>query len=144
MRRRFGIQVIAWLCISTVLIGCSGDHGATARYPVRGTVKFKDKPTQYAVVTFHPVDPDQSEFGSASGICNDEGEYQLTTKKPLDGAVPGKYRVAITWRIPDNPRETETLYGKELLPKKYLDPKTSGLEREVEANDNEINFDLSP
>ena len=70
-----------------LLTGCGGKTA-----PVTGTVKTKDgKASSGATVVF----TDPVKRTSASGKCDTEGKYQLTSQKPGDGAPPGKYIVTI-------------------------------------------------
>lgn len=73
------------------LAGCGGSSGFPKTYPVTGTVKLNGKPIDGAMVTF------QMESGkeNAIGTTDKNGEFSLSMFRPGDGAVPGKYKVAI-------------------------------------------------
>jgi hypothetical protein len=138
---------------SAVLISlmlCTGCGPRLAReadpvcHPVTGNVTFKGKPAQYAIVTFTPVDVSEDRLG-ADGICDEDGFFRLQTRRRTEGAEPGDYLVTISWRIPERPGSDDPEYGKELLPKKYLDKSTSGLKFTVEPTENEVPpYDLNP
>jgi hypothetical protein len=88
------------------------------------------------VVHFHPqAKSDKEEPVYPIGVVDSNGEFKLSTFSPDDGAPPGKYGVTVTW--------TERIKGKEdmertLVPKRYMDPKLSGLSAEVAAKSNEL------
>jgi hypothetical protein len=75
--------------LGLVLIGCGG-KGVT---PVRGVITLEGTPVAGATVVFMPEDQDGRR--PASGFTSSDGTFQLTTYKPNDGALPGKYRVLI-------------------------------------------------
>ena len=65
--------------------------GSRKRYPVSGTVTYRDQPVKHGQIHFLP----ETVGGrSATGVIED-GWYSLTTMVPNDGAVPGKYQVTI-------------------------------------------------
>ena len=137
MRSKFSALIIG-------LVLCAGCGPRLVRevdpvcYPVTGKVTFSGKPAHYAIVTFTPVEQDDERL-------DEDGVFQLKTRRRTDGAEPGEYIVTISWRIPQNPGSDDPEYGKELLPKKYQDVKTSGLKFTVEATENEVPpYELTP
>jgi hypothetical protein len=86
MRTR-GVHLVAVLGV--VLIGCGG-RGTT---PVRGVITLEGTPVAGATVLFMP--DGQGGGRPASGFTSSDGTFRLTTYKPDDGALPGKYRVLI-------------------------------------------------
>ena len=86
MRTR-GVHLVALL--SVVLIGCGGKGPRT----VRGVITQDGAPVAGATVLFMPEGQDSSR--PASGFTSSDGTFRLTTYKPDDGALPGKYRVLI-------------------------------------------------
>ena len=86
MRTR-GVHLVALLGV--ILIGCGG-RGTT---PVRGVITLEGTPVAGATVLFMPEGQDSSR--PASGFTSSDGTFRLTTSKPDDGALPGKYRVLI-------------------------------------------------
>jgi hypothetical protein len=129
-RPRFFILTV--LLIGTCW-GC-GSGGAAGSLPglvpVKGKVTFKGKPVTKGVVQFEPDD-----YGRpASGELQSDGTYVLTTLKTGDGVVPGHHRVTISG--------TGSHPSKELVPKKYRQPHTSGLTADVSAEKTEFDFDL--
>lgn len=157
-------RYISSLCLLVslfVLSGCSDGGGATT-VKVKGTVMAVGKAVDGAVITFYS----KSGGEAASGRTDEEGKFQLTSRKPNDGAVPGDYIVTVaksgaTTEVmtydatkiggmsPDYiasmknaskpPKEV-----KGLLPAKYANVKDSGLVRTVTASGpNEFDFDLN-
>ena len=138
--------------------GCSDDTGLEKRYPVSGTVTYKEQPLAKGQISFVPADPSDTRLRPANGtIVN--GHYTLTTAAAGDGAFPGKYKVSISSLDIDNTQviETITKYGgggrqgeigkaaakaKSLIPEKYRSSEMSGLEATVATKPNDIDFTL--
>jgi len=142
-----------------VLSGCSDGGGATT-VKVKGTVIAGGKAVDGAVITFYS----KSGGEAASGRTDEEGKFQLTSRKPNDGAVPGDYIVtvakagntaeAMTYDVSKGmtpeyiaamknaSKPTKEVKG--LLPAKYANVKDSGLIRTVTTSGpNEFDFDLN-
>src|SRR5205814_1188693 len=133
------------LGICAFLAGCGGGAGRPPEtIPVKGMVKYQGKPVPKLSVAFIP------EKGMlASGTTDAEGKFTLMTNKPGDGAMVGTYKVAISF-VSDEIPEMQGLSdaapkpSTSPIPKKYADPKTSGLTRAVVKNDqNDFTFDLT-
>lgn len=62
--------------------------------PVRGTVTLDGKAVEAAAIQFIPADETAR---PAFGESQADGSYQITTREPGDGAMPGTYRVLIVW-----------------------------------------------
>jgi hypothetical protein len=119
---------VAALLLSAVA-GCG-----SGLYPVHGQVTLEDgKPLTKGMVIFECKQGEKTVM--ARGEIQADGSYRLSTSKPGDGAPPGKYRVVIAPMenvdLPDNERRLP-------FDRRYTDFKTSGLEFEVRAGDNEI------
>src|SRR5947209_5411172 len=69
--------------------GCGGGSGPV---PVRGVVKVDGQPVANAAVIFITQTPGGRD---AYGSTDANGAFRLTTTKPDDGALPGKYKVVI-------------------------------------------------
>jgi len=109
----------------------------TKQYPVQGKVTLEDgTPVKNAIVVFESASAEKAV--SARGDTSDDGSYRLSSTRPGDGLVPGKYRVLVTQRI-ENPDEPV----KAAFDKRYSDFKTSGLEFEVKAESNDIPIRLA-
>ena len=134
-----GLGLAVGLCVAAG--GCS-DRLETA--PVEGKVLCQGKPLQFGSVMFQPdVGP------PATGVIGPDGTFRLTTYTNGDGAVIGKHRVRITCfesQRPDAPPpdpNVEPGTGKSLIPTKYAVFATSGLEREVQAENEPFVFELT-
>jgi hypothetical protein len=109
--------------------------------PVRGRVRWDGGPVGQLVVRFTLDDPkDPKKRGSAEGLVEPDGSFQLTSSRPNDGAKPGVYVVSFA------PRELLVRDGKRpanAVPAKYQDGKRSPLRAEVKAGRvNEFTFEL--
>lgn len=129
-----------WLSVCIVffcMIGCGSEFGATAE----GMVTLDGKPISPGFITFAPEDP--AAVPAVSDL-DSKGHFVLTTSKK-HGLAPGKYKVAIqAFRPPDVPAGQRTMTPSErLVPEKYFDVKTSGLEYTVEPGTNSIPVELS-
>jgi hypothetical protein len=116
-------------------------------------VSYKGAPVRAGTITFVP---DDNKSRVATGTIAD-GSYSLTTLSPGDGAFPGKYQVSVVAVDVDSSSVAAApnalnrlkkvaqanLAAKPLLPAKYQLPSTSGLAREVLAQSNHFDFDLT-
>lgn len=162
--RRYA-AIICGLCLMGT--GCSVEEGEP-KHPVTGTVVWKGKPVEGAIVAFTPA----TGGAPASAVTDATGVFRLTTKVSGDGAVAGEYSVTvakyqstvdeptpapsadakadpfdITNEYPtgyDEMEESElaAAISKNLLPPKYAQATTSGLTATVVEGDNQINLEL--
>lgn len=122
----------------------------TRLYPVHGQVRRDGRPLRSGTITFYPAGPGQI----ASGEIRD-GDYQLSTTTPGDGARPGPYRVAVTVGDERLPRvevpagvagpgaeAAPSAIARPAVPESYADPNRSGLSADVGPRRNAITFDL--
>lgn len=117
------------------LIGCDS---RPKLYGVSGTVKYKGEPIKAGSISF------QSSDGQAStGAPITDGKYEIPAKT---GLPPGNYQVQIYYPDPKakpvDPNEPpgETTVARDLLPAQYNTE--SKLTAEIEAESNEVNYDL--
>ena len=86
------------LCLAAVaafLLAGAGCGGGVARlYKVSGKVTLDGQPVSEATVQFEPIDPAGGQK-PASGRTGRDGTFSLTTNTSGDGAMAGKYKVAI-------------------------------------------------
>lgn len=133
---RAGRRAVAALavCLAAGLAGCGA-----GKYPVRGTVTLEDgTPLTKGLVIFERVDGGPPL--TARGNVQPDGRYELSTETPGDGVPTGRYKVAI------NPLDTSDAPDEQkVLPfdVKYVNLKTSGLECEVKAGENDYPIKLS-
>lgn len=133
--------------------GCGPRGPETAE--VAGKVTYGGQPVPEGTITFYP------ERGRpASGRIRADGSYRLTTFAEGDGALLGRHTVtieAVRFAGAPEPKSMEeevarALEGKGrghsppkpewLVPQRYSQRGTSGLEAEVKPGCNSINFDL--
>jgi hypothetical protein len=135
-------------------VGCS-DDGIGKRYAVSGMVSYQGKPVEQGTITFEPED---SKGRIAAGSIA-AGRYSLTTLRPGDGALPGKYRVTVTSTdieaalandpaakaAEDPQKRAAAAYraAKHLVPPKYQLADTSKLTAEVKPQSNTSDFALT-
>lgn len=135
---------VTLIVFSLCCVGCGdGVESIANLVPVSGTVSFEDKPLPHGTVLFDPVEkPGESAVGKIV-----DGKFTMVTTVSAPGVVVGKYRVRIISTeesaVPPNaaPPFPEP---KSLIPKKYNDLKTSGLEIEVVEGMAEPEWDLEP
>jgi hypothetical protein len=117
-----------------ILAGCGGSAGVPV-HPVRGQVLFKERPTPGALVVFRPLADSEETSIYPRGYVDDDGSFELTTHTKDDGAPAGAYAVTVSWRQQSDEDEDA---GPNLLPNRYLLPKTSDLRVEVKPGVNEL------
>jgi hypothetical protein len=144
------------LCL---LSGCGDDTGLGKRYPVYGTVTYKDAPVESGRISFVPADAKHENQRAAAGEIKN-GSYTLTTATDGDGALPGDYFVTVVSKLIDDSKVKETIQkhggggrqedvaraaakAKDLIPGKYQLPETSKLKATVKEESNKLNFSLT-
>jgi hypothetical protein len=131
-----GWQVLAVLAAAT---GCTrSDNPQT--YPVAGKVTYRGQPVTSGMVMLTPEESGHA----ATGSLEKDGSFKLTTFQKDDGAVPGRYQVAVQ----AFPAEGAGLPGAEFagkappIPQKYFSPGSSGLTVEIKAGENQLDLAL--
>jgi hypothetical protein len=137
---------IGVLVLALAIAGCNrGPQMA----PVSGVVLLSGQPVEGAAVLFTP----ESGGRPADGVTDKEGKFTLQTFAPGDGALIGKYNVAIIgMRMTGVQATADGLSGEVtesktrevwFVPKKYATPDTSGLEVEVKRQMDPLKFELT-
>lgn len=131
---RCGCLFLASLAVALPSAGCGKAKPATA--PVIGRVLLDGEPIAAAAVMFEPLDGGVPARGSTGG----DGSFTLSTFARDDGALVGRHRVSISKFVTEGVAANELgleaapgLQPKAVLPVRYADPRTSGLEATVEA-----------
>lgn len=158
------LRAVFVLCCAGVvlLVGCA-DSGPAVQY-VEGVVLLEGTPVEGAIVAFSPVDPQKGM--AAVGTTDSSGKFKLTAVQggaPDGGTTVGQYKVAITKNSVSTMSAEEAQqmqndpnYGKatrlsappkvtSVIPKKYNNPETSGVEVTVKQGSNtgdDFKFDL--
>src|SRR5689334_6539588 len=97
-RARWGVRGSAWLGLAMLagMVGCRDSESAppsASVYEVKGKVLLRDgKPLSSGRVVFVAQ---EAPAVSATGELGPDGSFTLTSLRPDDGAVPGKYKVRI-------------------------------------------------
>ena len=124
--------------VGLALAGCSGRPETIA---VSGTVRYEGRPLPLGEIRFEPI---VGTAGPANGARIVEGDYAVTAR---GGILPGRYRVAITSRVPPEPALAEEGAGppaaKLTIPRRYNSEST--LEADFASGSGEVvlDFDLT-
>ena len=129
-------------CVSLVVLGCWGyrpDLPPTER--VTGTVTLDGEPIAGARVQFVPDKSKGTEGAMASGVTDEQGQYELETAR-VKGAIVGFHKIGVEARA--QPRDQYDTLPELLTPERYADHNTSGLTAEVTAGEkNQIDLPLT-
>ena len=115
--------------MALITTGCGKDD-RLATYTVTGKVVFSDgAPLEGGTIIFESIDRGLG----ARGVIELDGTFHLGTYETDDGAVAGRYRVAI---VPDPPMNVDPDEVKlpPVIDSRYADMDASGLEYEVRAD----------
>src|SRR5438876_7883912 len=85
---------LAAMGATLALMGSGCGAGVAKLYKVSGIVTLDGQPVGEATVEFEPLDPAGGQK-PAVGRSGKDGTFSLTTNTSGDGAVAGKYKVAI-------------------------------------------------
>ena len=135
---RFGLLVLLPLAL---LAGCGR---GPERAPVEGKVLFEGEPLRFGTVMFQPPGGQPSQ-----ARIRPDGTFTMETFGHGPGAVVGRCRVRITSYESDAPgadgaTSDEPALGRMLIPERYGNYATSGLEVEVRPGRNEpVVFELT-
>jgi len=153
LKLRTLVTVVLSLTALFSLSGCGPDDGLGKRFKVSGKVTYNGQPLKSGTVDFFPEDPNTAR--PATGEIQEDGSYRLTTQTPGDGAMGGKYKVAISAYEVDKAQTSSPPQGgsadqvavaraqkKSLIPIKYSGTDASGLAATVGPGSTTHNFDL--
>ncbi len=144
---------IASTLLVSFVLGCGAS--GQAKYPVTGKVSLDGQPLAGVSVTFSPSD---RKLPTSGGKTDAQGVYTLSTTQGDKGAVVGKHMVILSGGASATAQKPEDQYKtasttsgggggspapetpKSPIPEKYSN---SGVEKEVTAKSNTIDFDLS-
>jgi hypothetical protein len=118
---------------------CIGCSRSSQEAQVSGRVLLDGAPIGPGTVVFAPVGSGKP----ATGPVDSSGNYHLTTSREV-GLSAGRYKVAVSIREPAPPikRGDRPPPGKLLIPEKYEDSASSGLEFDVMRGSNTIDIEL--
>ncbi|TVS20208.1 MAG: carboxypeptidase regulatory-like domain-containing protein [Planctomycetaceae bacterium] len=144
----------AFLLVLVSVYGCGGGAVREPTVPVTGVVTYNGEPVEGATVAFGAA---SGQDRPASGTTDGAGRFSLTTYAQDDGAIPGKFTVAVSKTrtiggMTEDEEHAAVEAGKEIeapttideLPERYKDGLKSGLHADVEADrENHFEFDLT-
>lgn len=111
--------------LSLATVGCCGSGGLVGTVPIRGQVVYDGQPLTDAEIRYVPVDHEHGRI--ARSAIDAGGNFQLTTLKSGDGALPGEYSVLILAYVPGSGgargRESELTRANDPYAQKY-EPKS--------------------
>lgn len=112
-----------WIATLLLVAGCGG----SATVPVAGKVVFQDG-SPATELAGYLVNLDSQELQlSANGVVQPDGSFAVGTHDVDDGALPGRYKVALT--PPEPPLDGPA--PPAVIDPKYSDFNKSGLEVEI-------------
>ncbi len=126
--------------ISTAIL-LAGCGGGPRKYPVKGTVKYKDGTPMAAggIIIFSSADPGVKV--TAQGEILADGTFKVGTTAADDGAPAGRYLLSIT--LPPLPNPNRPPPGWPPIHDKYSSKEKSGLEYTVTENGkNEVTIEV--
>lgn len=128
---------ITWFAFSCVFVGCSEPPQL---FSVSGTVLIDGEPLTGGSIRFVP------EGGRpVSSTILENGSFQLGSNSVgkitgVDGVPPGKYRIAVSSSIILSEEEESVNW---LAPRRYADFRTSGLEADLQAPEENLLIELT-
>jgi hypothetical protein len=124
------LSLPVWVVLSALGGVCLAGCGASPVVRVQGKVTVEGKPLPQGVVIFQP-DParNNSSAQEARGAIRADGSYDLLTNGRL-GVMPGRYKVCVV-AVSKRPTPKGGWTVRPLIPPKYGNPATSGLEVEA-------------
>ncbi|WP_437224013.1 hypothetical protein SH661x_003448 [Planctomicrobium sp. SH661] len=135
-------RFLAWTVLATIVsAGCSYDDGVPPLHRVKSTVTLDGKPVAGATVIFQPITSSKDDFARVCLCLSDKnGEIKPWTMVEGDGLAVGKYRVGVYAaeqiggpKLDENSTaaDEKKVRLKYIVPKRYMDANTSGIEVEV-------------
>jgi predicted small lipoprotein YifL len=124
-------SVIAYLLIAVVLLALAG-CGGPRLYPVHGKVTWENGSEARELAGGLVICESADGKLGARGDIEKDGSFRLSTNKPGDGILPGKYRVAVVEYSPKEPPPPPT------IDRAFTRVDASGLEINVDGTKNEV------
>ena len=143
------VSLVLVAAVLSFVAGCgSGLRPIAGSVGVSGTVTFNGQPLEQGMVRFAPESGGKAQ--PATGQIKN-GKFTMLTTASSPGVVVGKYKVSIISNKPftppplkpGTPPDPKAKFEPEsLIPTKYNDIKTSGLEADVTAAVTSLTFAL--
>ncbi len=141
--RTFASLVLVLVCIT----GCGDSYSRPKLVKVSGSITLDGQPLPEASIILEPAvaGKEKGSYNRSSNAMTDaEGKFQISTYGENDGLPVGKYKVAVVKQTRKNPpgmdpematpEQLAKVVVKDIVPVKYNDMTTSGLEVEVTAS----------
>lgn len=143
-----GVAVANILCVVAIGWFQSGGEKFPPTFPVRGKVVIEGEIASGAFVVFHPVHDNKKEAAPASadeaqphampsGVADNNGNFELTSFRPKDGAPAGEYVVTLQWQKMIL-KDDDVSAGPNLVPPVYGKPQLSPLRVKVVEGENKL------
>jgi hypothetical protein len=126
-------RLVAVLAVATIC-GCRGEPPPQ---PVRGSVFYRGKPAEGAVVTFVALESESNPPKRFAAIAGADGSFRVSSRGVHDGIPVGTYAIAVFYLSPEKKADGLNA-GPDLLKGKYSDAKTSSLRAELKPGENEL------
>ena len=132
--------IVACHAAAFLVLVVAGCNQSSLESQVSGVVTLDGNSIGPGMIVFAPIGGGKP----AIGAIDDGGDYFLNTSREL-GITPGKYRISLSIReVPQNlQRSDQPPPGKSLIPAKYEQAATSGLEYDVVPGSNTIDIELT-
>lgn len=118
------------------LAGCGKSHPVAQ---VGGKITFKDSSLRNAairMVRFEPIaDANTTIRKGASGVINEDGSFELYTRRPGDGVHIGKYAVTFAFY-------RGAMDQRPLIPAKYTSAATTPYQVVVDQDRDDLTFEI--
>jgi hypothetical protein len=130
-----GPRIWRLLLALVAIAGCDSSAEGPKTHAVTGEVTLDGEPVAGAAVAFLP-DASTPDAAAAQAVTDDRGRFEVVTlfdqgRITRSGMTPGTYGVQITQLKPPPPSAGLSQAPRNMLPKKYASPATSGLSATV-------------
>src|SRR5687767_2466277 len=129
MLSKLSLPIGTLILLVAGIVACGS--GAPTTIKVTGVGDVDGRPLTTGRITFLPQAVGAGESNRpATGTINEQGQYELSTFKQGDGALPGKYQVAVISNSSEPTVEEMAEKGATIIsaiPGGYNSPATSGL-----------------
>jgi hypothetical protein len=148
-----GVAVANVLCLIAISSFWTKADEFPPTFPVRGKVVIEGEMASGAFVVFHPVAVVKTEKGDVdkkstpdevapqrampSGVADKDGNFELTSFRPKDGAPAGDYIVTLQWQKMVVKNE-DVIAGPNLVPPAYGKAQLSPLRVKVVEGENKL------
>lgn len=136
-RRSHCTAAVCVVLACATIAGCSSEAERTPVFKTSGKVIYQNAPVAGAFVVLHPKGAAKPEDPRPSAIVRDDGVFEATTFESADGAPAGDYIVTIEHRKLIK-YDGDWQPGPNVLPAKYENPATSGIEIHVAEGQNTL------